>query len=103
MLIPQYLRFFFLSGLGIDKINRGIGGTTGQLVIKTSYFKSLKVSIPKSIDDQHSIIRKAEEIQSYTFKLVESFQKKLILLEELKKSILQKAFSGELTNKSVAA
>ena len=100
-LIPNYLRFYLLSGLGIESINKGIGGTTGQLVIKTSYFKNLSIIIPKDLNEQKEIISQAEIIQSQTDEITKIYTSKLKNLEELKKSMLQKAFAGELTNKQL--
>jgi len=103
LLNPQFLRFFFLSGLGISMINKGIGGTTGQLVIKTSYLKSLKINIPKSIDIQNKIIEEINTVDNHIQSLLLIYEEELKNLEELKKSIHLKAFNGELTNKNKAA
>ena len=101
ILLPNYLRFYLLSGLGIELINKGIGGTTGQLVIKTSYLKKLKIIIPTDLNTQEYIINQAEIIQSQTEEIIRIYNEKLNNLEDLKKSILQKAFAGELTEKVV--
>ncbi|MCX6270617.1 MAG: restriction endonuclease subunit S [Bacteroidetes bacterium] len=58
---------------------------------------SLQISYPNSFTEQQSIIEKLDSLSSETKKLETIYQKKLEDLEELKKSILQKAFSGELT------
>ena len=49
-----------------------------------------------SINEQLKLIGKAEYIYAETQKLEAIYQKKLDCLEELKKSVLQKAFAGEL-------
>lgn len=61
-----------------------------------------KYSIPlPSIKDQQTIVSKLDALREQTKKLEAIYENKLQDLEELKKSVLQKAFSGELTYKSV--
>jgi len=65
--------------------------------------KSIKISFPKSIEEQQAIVRQLDTLRAETQKLEAIYQQKLLNLEELKKSILQKAFAGELkTEKAVA-
>lgn len=58
--------------------------------------KQVVFPYPKSIKEQKSIIKKFRDISVETQKLETIYQRKLDNLEELKKSILQKTFSGEL-------
>lgn len=56
-----------------------------------------------SLNDQQTIIRQLDALRAETQKLEAVYQKKIADLEELKKSILQKAFAGELiTEKELA-
>ena len=65
--------------------------------------KRHKIHLPKSKAEQQSIVRQLDALRAETQKLEAVYQKKIADLEELKKSILQKAFSGELkTEKTVA-
>ncbi len=65
--------------------------------------KLKKYSIPvPSLSEQLVIIDKLDQLRNKTTLLTSLFQNKLNSLEELKKSILQKAFAGELTEKEVA-
>lgn len=65
--------------------------------------KQVIFTYPKSVKEQKALIEKFQ-ILSVETKILESiYQKKIEDLEELKKSILQKAFSGELnTTKDIA-
>jgi type I restriction enzyme S subunit len=54
----------------------------------------------ESKTNQQSIVRQLDALQDETQKLETVYQKKIADLEELKKSVLQKAFSSELTQKS---
>ena len=53
---------------------------------------SLLIHLPP-VSEQQSIVQKLDALSSETKKLEANYQKKLEDLEELKKSILQKAFS----------
>ena len=55
----------------------------------------MPVNLPL-LQEQKTIIHKLDALQAETQRLEAVYQKKLADLEELKKSILQKAFAGEL-------
>lgn len=57
--------------------------------------KNIPVFLPP-LKTQHAIVRKLDALSTQTKKLEAIYQQKIADLEELKKSILQKAFSGEL-------
>jgi type I restriction enzyme S subunit len=58
--------------------------------------KQVIFSYPKSAKEQKVLIEKFETISLETKKLEANYQQKINDLEELQKSVLQKAFSGEL-------
>ncbi len=57
--------------------------------------KNIPIPLP-SLKEQQTIVRKLDALRAETQKLEAVYQKKIDDLEELKKSILQKAFSGAL-------
>ena len=68
-----------------------------------SLISSIKFIFPKDIVLQRKIIDLENQLSTNTDKLIGIYQKKIESLEELKKSVLQKAFNGELkTTKAVA-
>lgn len=67
-----------------------------------SNLKQIKISFPKSLEDQGKLVKKIDVLSSETKKLEAIYQQKIADLEELKKSVLQKAFNGELTLASSA-
>jgi type I restriction enzyme S subunit len=70
--------------------------------ITHAIFKIQKITIPP-LKEQQTIVRQLDALREETQKLEAVYQKKIADLEELKKSVLQKAFSGELkTEKAVA-
>jgi type I restriction enzyme S subunit len=64
--------------------------------------KRHKINIPKTLKAQQNIVKKLDALSAETKKIEVIYQTKINNLEELKKSILQKAFSGELTKAEVA-
>ncbi|MCF8305485.1 MAG: restriction endonuclease subunit S [Ignavibacteriales bacterium] len=58
--------------------------------------KRHKINLPKSKTEQQTIVRQLDALRAETQKLEAVYQKKIDDLEELKKTILQKAFAGEL-------
>ncbi|WP_282135746.1 restriction endonuclease subunit S [Seonamhaeicola maritimus] len=61
----------------------------------------LKVPLPK-IDEQERLVKLFDEINTSSQNLINNYGRNLNNLEDLKKSILQKAFAGELTENAVA-
>ena len=82
---------------------RKITGDTGndRRGLNMPLIRSIKLSYPKAISEQRKLIEKFNSLLVETKKLESLYQEKLSDLEELKKSILQKAFSGELRTKIV--
>lgn len=54
------------------------------------------VSFPTSISEQHIIVCRLKDLREETERLESIYKQKLAALEELKKSLLHKAFTGEL-------
>lgn len=73
----------------------GEQGATRQAITKAQ-IESFRISIPP-LPEQQSIVRQLETLRSVTQKLEAVYQQKSADLDELKKSILQKAFAGELS------
>lgn len=72
----------------------GEQGATRQAITKAQ-IETFRISIPP-LKDQQTIVRQLDTLRAETQKLEALYQKKIEDLEELKKSILQKAFAGEL-------
>jgi len=70
------------------------GATISRLY--NSDLTSIKIRFPKSLDDQKELIGKINLVLTETQTIESKYQAKLLDLEELKKSILNKAFAGEL-------
>jgi type I restriction enzyme, S subunit len=79
----------------------GTGSTFPNISSKT--ISDLSFSQPISIKKQDELVETLDIIDNHIESVLLAYKEELKNLEELKKSILQKAFSGELTNKNKAA
>ncbi|NQE52386.1 hypothetical protein C5S29_02235, partial [ANME-1 cluster archaeon GoMg3.2] len=77
-----------------------VSAGTAQKNLLLGDLRSHLISIP-SLNEQQSIVSKLDALSQETKKLEFIYTQKLADLEELKKSILQKAFKGELIEASV--
>jgi type I restriction enzyme S subunit len=73
-----------------------MSGAVGHKRVAKDFIEDYKIHIPL-LSDQKAIVEKLDAISFETKKLEAIYQNKLADLDEMKKSILQKAFSGELT------
>lgn len=90
----KLLYYWILSPQAISQANETATGTAQ----KTLSLKSLRnFSFPNiHLNDQQTIVRHLDALRAETQKLEAVYQKKIADLEELKKSVLEKAFRGEL-------
>ena len=90
--ISPYLRYILTSPYIQNQIK------PKGAALKHLYLKDLrKFIIPLApLNEQKTIVKKLNTLQAQTKKLESIYTQKLSDLEELKKSILQKAFNGEL-------
>ncbi len=64
--------------------------------LSLSFFRELQIPLP-SLEEQQFIVFKMDELAAETQRLETIYRQKIAALNELKQSILQKAFTGELT------
>ena len=95
ILSGEYLSYCMQSDIVQNRIlEKGTGATvTG---IKSKLLKEILIPIPKNKNIQKRIVDEIDILKEQTKQLEKHYKQKLKNLEELKKSILQKAFSGEL-------
>jgi len=85
--------FRWFTSISEKIINEGTGATVQG--VKLTFINSLPISIPL-MKEQKEIVQKLNALSSETKKLESIYTQKLADLEEIKKSILEKAFSGKL-------
>lgn len=92
---PKFLTLFFQSNNYWSEIKAGSTGSA-QGGFNASKLAEIRAPVPPH-RTQQIIISKLETLSAETRKLEAIYQQKLADLDELKKSLLQKAFNGELT------
>ncbi len=98
-IISKWLYYWILSPNAFFQANDTATGTAQKTVSLTALRNFV---LPKmTLEEQQTIVKKLDDLSTQTKKLEAIYQQKINDLEELKKSVLQKAFSGELkTEKS---
>lgn len=101
---PKFIYYAMTSKEFQEKVLlEGKGAQATLPIINKSKWENLTISFPKSKTEQKLFVEKFDALSTESQKLQEIYLNKIADLEELKKSILQKAFAGELkTEKAVA-
>lgn len=100
VLRPAFLSLFFQSGIYWKIVNNGISGSA-QGGFNASKLGDMVIHFPIDQNAQDRIVEEMETFKKNLSIVIDNLNIKLKSLDELKKSILQKAFNGELTNKSL--
>ena len=90
-LLPEFLFSYFLS-VDMRKLNNG----SSIPQINNYTIEPLLISFPVSLIEQRIVVEKIESLSQEAQRLEALYQRKITLLDELKKSLLQQAFAGEL-------
>lgn len=93
--IPEFLLHYINSPLAKSQFNARLKGI-GVPNLHLKEIKEVNVNYPINHETQRKIVFQLDQLQEQTNLLVTKYQQKLANLEELKKSILEKAFKGEL-------
>jgi len=92
---PDFILYAFKSHNITDQIKDLTGTTVSHLPLNKA--KELVINIP-SYQVQNELVIQIKEIESNIHQVISIYEEKLASIDELKKAILQKAFSGELTH-----
>ncbi len=92
---PAYLKFALRSAPIQLRIHEKATGATAT-GIKASLLKKINIPLP-DLSVQQLLVNNAELLEQQVKEVGSIYQQKLTALAELKQSLLQKAFSGELT------
>jgi len=97
--VPWINEFFFYV-FNTKKVRQELHDSASGVKVRHTSPKKIgdvEVSFPPTIPEQRSIVSTLEELQKITKHLETIYQRKLAYLDELKKSVLHKAFNGELS------
>ena len=93
--LPQYLCHFLKSShVRKELVDGGNGANIRSL--NQGALSRLRINFPAELSEQKHIIEQLEIMQSETQRLESLYQRKIEALDELKQSLLQQAFSGQL-------
>ena len=96
LLDADYLNYYLNSEMAMEYGKTVVISSVNQANINGTKLKTYPIPCP-SLKDQQIIVQKLDALSDETKKLESIYQSKINALKDLKKSILQKAFSGELT------
>jgi len=94
-LVNQSFLYFYLTTSGVSKYVLKHVNTLMQPNLSINDLKDMPVPCP-NLKEQQTIVRQLDALRAKTQKLEAIYEKKIVALEELKKSVLAKAFRGEL-------
>lgn len=92
--LPSFLFYQTLSPSFKRQLEAMASGTTIPIVNK-SRFRDVEIVLPP-LAEQERIVKLLDQLAEETQRLTYLYERKLAALEELKKSLLQQAFNGEL-------
>ncbi|WP_323889625.1 restriction endonuclease subunit S [Aeromonas allosaccharophila] len=93
--LPQYLCHFLKSShIRRELVDGGNGANIRSL--NQGALSKLRINFPVALSEQERIVEQLETMQSETQHLESLYQRKMAALDELKQSLLQQAFSGQL-------
>ena len=94
---PEYLYYFLSRASFRNEGSKRMSGAVGHKRVIKEFIEEYLIPFPKNKKHQMAIVNSLNLFSLEIKKLEDNYQKKQNDLEELKKSILQKAFTGELT------
>jgi len=89
-----FLRYYLSCPSVIAKMQAEAKGTT-QKFVGLGYLRAFPISVPE-LSAQVQIVGKLDELRAETNRLESIYRQKLTALDDLKKSLLHQAFSGQL-------
>jgi type I restriction enzyme S subunit len=95
MIKPEIIFYYIQTDMFMDRMESIQRGTSYPAVTDKDVKETI-FTFPDIKDVQEDIISRLDEIKAKTQSLEFNYQQELDALDELKKSILQKAFNGEL-------
>ena len=90
---PHFVLLAFRSNVMVEQLENLTGTTVKHLPIEKA--KELVLTMP-SLISQNMVVEQIRVFETQTRRLEALYQRKIALLDELKKSLLKQAFAGEL-------
>ena len=96
---PYFIKYYLESREVRDKMQKEAKGTT-QKFVSLGYLRDFPIAIPSDLEQEY-IVKKLDELLSKELQAVSIIEEVIEQIDLMKKSVLAKAFRGELgTNES---
>lgn len=99
---PKFMLYFINSPAAKEQFNKRLKGV-GVPNLHLEEIRQVTIPFPHSRDVQNQIAMHLDEIRIETARLESLYRQKLAAIDELKQSILHRAFSGQLSREAIAA
>lgn len=100
---PEFLISFLNSQMGLNELRKNAKQAVNQASINQQDIKNVIINLP-ALSEQHEIVRLIDELLAREHKAQQVTEQALASIDLMKKSILARAFRGELgTNKASEA
>lgn len=100
--LDKHYLFYLLLSKNFTEYAISGSGRAGMPKVNRSHLFNYKVALP-TVDKQQEYAAKLDQVSVQSQKLVQLYTSKLEKFDELKNSLFQKAFSGELTQADATA
>jgi restriction endonuclease S subunit len=94
IMLPQFLVFSTQTSSYREQVSAKITGTTRDRISRSHLFE-VQVSVP-TLEEQAQIVARLDSMKSKTSEIVAAYDAKLTEAKNLRQSILEAAFAGEL-------
>lgn len=97
--LPRFLLHFINSPVAKRQFNKRLKGV-GVPNLHLEEIREVLINFPVSLDEQTQVLAHLDELRNQVENLRDISDRKLCALDELKKSLLHQAFTGQLTAKT---
>jgi type I restriction enzyme, S subunit len=94
--IPEYLYYYLSQDSFRQEGKAMMAGAVGHKRVQKEFINEYQLPFPESKQEQKRIVAQLDKLSYETEQLESIYHQKIIALDKLKKSILKKAFEGEL-------
>ena len=95
-IIPKFIFYYIVQESFRKKAQNAMTGAVGQRRVSADYLKNTIINIPSTIAEQQQIVKEIEKRLKVADKIEAVIRQNIDKAEQLKQSILKKAFEGRL-------
>jgi len=96
LMSKDFLYYFLQNGKIFQYINDASSRAAGQIGLNKATLEPYPISYPEK-DEQREVVERLDAAKLQCEKAIEQYTSKIQDLDDLRQSLLQKAFAGELT------